>query len=149
MGHIHPPVSRAHHGDGGHALHGEGEEDEQGDGAAGSEILAQGFLQIQPVGIRAVNGAQGADDGFARGERRDQADADLPIEAERLDQGFNGAAHGAGEAMLDGLFPAGVGHVGHHPEDHGDQQDDGPGAVQEDLGAVEKAQAERLQGGPA
>ena len=41
------------------------------------------------------------------------------------------------------------GHVLGHPENHAHQQDDGAGAVQEDLGAVVEAQAQGLHGGPA
>ena len=36
-----------------------------------------------------------------------------------------------------------------HPKDDGHQQDDGAGALQEDLGAIQQAQSERLHGGPA
>ena len=91
-----------------------------------------------------------ADDGFSRGQRRDQADADFPVEAQRLDDGLDGAADGAGQAVLDGgRFAAGVGQVRHHPEDHRHQQDDRAGALQEDFGAVQQAQSERLESGPA
>ena len=56
----------------------------------------------------------------------------------------------AGQAVLDGgRLAAGVGQVRQHPEHHGHQQDHGAGALQEDLGAVQQAQAERLHGGPA
>ena len=37
----------------------------------------------------------------------------------------------------------------HDPQDHGHQQNHGAGAAQEDLGAIEQAQPERLQRGPA
>ena len=91
-------------GEGGHALHGEGEEDQEGDGSAGGEVLLEGFLQTDVffVAFHAVDGAEGTDDDFAGGEGSDEADADFPVEAEGLDEGFDGAAEGSGQALFDG-----------------------------------------------
>ena len=67
---------------------------------------------------------------FARGQRGDQADTDFPIESERTDDRLDGAADGAGEALLDGRRVAVMQRqMGHAPEDHADEQDDGAGAL--------------------
>ena len=55
---------------------------------------AQRLLQIDDCvsPVHAVDRSQRPDDHFARGERRDQTDADLPVEAERLDHRLDCAA---------------------------------------------------------
>ncbi len=96
-----PPAGlAAHHRQGAHALHGEHEPHQQADGdhrrphrpaigaAVGLERLVQGHRVV--LGLAdAVDDAQGADEDLARGEGADQADADLPVEA----QGGDGRLH--------------------------------------------------------
>jgi hypothetical protein len=81
----------AHHRNGGHALHGEGEEDQQRDRSAQRQLVAQGRLQVEACdsGIDSVQRAERGDDDFARGDRGQQADADLPVEAQRTDGGLD------------------------------------------------------------
>src|SRR5688500_18454301 len=84
-------------GDGGHALEGEDKVDEEAHGHEGgpdlppgtridvaADLLAQGLLGLLLV-IRAdaVDGGQSAHEDFAGGGSADQADTDLPVEAER------------------------------------------------------------------
>ena len=59
----------AHDGEGGHALHGEGEEDQQRDRAARAEVVPKGRLQADDRASRlhTVKGAEGAHDHLARG----------------------------------------------------------------------------------
>src|ERR1017187_4797870 len=76
-----------HHRDRRNTLHGEGEEDQQGHGAAGRQVVVQRGLQsmLARLRIHSVDGPQRGDDGLARGHRGNQPDPDLPVETERLD----------------------------------------------------------------
>ena len=57
----------ADYGHGGGALHGEGEEDHQGQCAAEGHVVVEGGLQVHGLGfgVGAVEGAHGADHDFA------------------------------------------------------------------------------------
>ena len=48
-----------------------------------------------------INDGHGADEYFARREGRDNADAHLPIEAQRGDHRFDGSAHPTSEAPAE------------------------------------------------
>ena len=52
----------------------------------------------------AINDGQRRNDDFARGERTQDADADLPVETERLDRRLNRAANFSSERILQGAL---------------------------------------------
>ena len=85
----------------------------------------------------------------------DEADADLPVEAEGRDDGLNEVAEAADDALgqlRSGPDAAGGvhdGQVSEDPEGHGDGEDDGAGLAHEDAAAVNDAHDERAQGGHA
>src|SRR5580658_2093533 len=84
----------ADYGDGGRALHGEGEEDHEGERAAEGHVVVESGLEGEGLGFRvgAVESAHGGDHDFAGEDAREQADADLPVEAERGDNRLNDVA---------------------------------------------------------
>ena len=133
----------AHHGDRRHALHREGEEDQQ----ARPRRPASDRAAAPPAGpsiasaFDSVDGAQRADDHFARRQRRDQSDADLPVEAQRLDDRLDRVADHARDALSDLRRLAVVQRqMRQHPEDDRHRQNHRAGAAQEDLGAIEQPQ---------
>src|SRR5690606_30791277 len=92
-----------HRRDRGHALERECEEDEQGNSAAEIQVLLERVLDLDRalVGILdTVDGAERAHDHLTCGERRDQADTDLPVEAERLDRGLDDLARATQRTLL-------------------------------------------------
>ena len=112
--------------------------------------MAQRFLETHArlVPFDTVDRAERPDDHFARRDRRDEADADLPVEAERCDDRLDDAADRPREALgdlgSDAVLQRDVGEdpeCDRHPEDHRS------GALQEDLRPVEQAQAEPAEGG--
>ncbi len=73
-------------------------------GSVGMLLLAEDVRKCRrgAVGFRlagVVDGGHGADEDLPGGEGADDADADLPVESEGLDQGFDEAPHGAGVAL--------------------------------------------------
>ena len=64
----------------------------------------QRLLQVHGVllGIDAIERAQRAHDDLARGQRGQQADADLPVETERSDNRHQGMTDAAHDAVLNG-----------------------------------------------
>src|SRR5262249_49095688 len=117
----------AHYGHGRHALHGEGEEDQQRDGAPEGEIAADGLLQVLALlvsAFHAVDSSQSSDDNFAGGERSDQADADFPVEAQGADQRLDRVAGLAYDARLDARrLTVMEWQVAKHPEDNRNAED--------------------------
>ena len=63
--------------------------------------MVQGVLQAEGLraGIGAVERAHGADHDFAREDAADEADADLPVEAERRDGRLDEVADVADDAV--------------------------------------------------
>src|ERR1039458_8984387 len=144
-------------GHGGGALHGEGEEDHQGQRAAEGHVVMEGGLQVHGLGCRvgAVEGAHGADHDLAGQDAGEQADADLPVEAEGGNGGLDEVAEAADEAV--GEFRRGDRaarslnhrHVGQYPKGQSDAEDDGSGLAQEDARAVYQTEGQGAQGGHA
>ena len=86
------------------------------------------------VGLHAVDRAESADNHFAGGQGRNQADADFPVETQRLDHGFDGLADRTGVAVGNlGRLAVLAGQAGEHPENDRRRQDDRTGAAQKDL----------------
>ena len=138
-------------GDGGCALHGEGEEDHQRQRAAEGHVVVQSGLQVERLraGVGAVKRSHGADHDFARQHAREQADADLPVEAERRNGRLDEVAETADERVSQlrsrERARGGVddGQMRENPERESDGDDDGSGGAHEDARAVHEAQAER------
>src|SRR5690606_14576051 len=66
-----------------------------------ADLVAQRLRRLVGVGVEAVDDGHRADEHLARRERADQPDADLPVEAERLDRRLEGAAEAPGEAVVE------------------------------------------------
>src|ERR1700739_2701165 len=147
----------ADHGHGGGAWHGECEEDHQRDGSAELHVGVQGRLQMHALGFRigAVERAHGGDHDFARQHAGDEADADLPVEAERRNHGLDEVAKLADGAV--GEFGRGVMAAGHRhrrnvreqPETQRYAKNDRASLAQEDFGAINETHDQRADGGHA
>ncbi|HET9989205.1 MAG TPA: ferrous iron transporter B, partial [Kofleriaceae bacterium] len=109
----------AHHGERAHALHREREEHHQRQPdewrvralaigfLRGAQRLAQRLRGLVGVGADRIHDTERRHEHLACRERADQADADLPVEAERLDCRLDRVADPAAVAVLEvrGLFP--------------------------------------------
>jgi len=140
------------HGQRGGALEGEGEKHQQGDGAGGTEIVVQGALQgeVARGGIGSIERAERADDHFAREDRGNQADADAPVEPQRLDHRLDEMPHAADEALVQlRRRAAGERQIGEEREHGGDNQDHAAGVFREHPGAIGGADQHGAQRGPA
>ncbi len=108
--------------------------------AAQGHVVVEGGLQVHGLGggVGAVESAHGGDHDFAGQHAGEQADADLPVEAERGDGRLDEVAESADDAV--GEFGRGVGAAGErdtgrmreHPEGQRDAENDGAGLAEED-----------------
>lgn len=106
-------------GEGGHALHGEDVEDQEGEGggegedgcAVGAGFFAHGlveglglFVAVGGFFANAVDDGEGGDEDFACCEGAEEADADLPVIAEWFDGGFDEMTDASGEGIAKGVL---------------------------------------------
>ena len=129
--------------------HHEADADERGvnGGAVGMGFLAH-FSDDEfgvIVGVfDVINDGHGADKNLACSEGADESDADFPIEAKRLDCGFDGFPESSGDAVGEGIgFRRVFGCFwvsGGGPDEDRQGEDDGACALEEHLGAVEHSE---------
>src|SRR5580698_2256737 len=128
------------------ALHGEGEEDHQGQCAAKGHVVVKSGLQVHGLGCRvsAVESAHGRNHYLAGQDAGEQADADLPVEAKWGNSRLDEVAEASDEAVCQlggGVRAAGRmndGDVCEHPQGQRYGEDDGASLADEDAAAVDE-----------